>query len=231
MSLAASFPEPRGSATSRVASASSIVTLQANGARTPVFAVGAPAHLPGYKRLVQHLGEDQPFFALVPGETVKRVGHRAAGLAREIAAFRPDDAGIVVGYAECGPLAFELGRQLHEGGRMIIFIALFAAPFPSRWKLLNRYTPRRFTGPVCLFLPSESWACGSRALRWSSVARQAEEYYAPYGCDAPHLFSDPFVRHVARLFASCRDLHSPPKPASGPASALREDLRVFSADR
>ncbi len=225
MSLAAFFYEPRASAPPKDVSGGAIVTIHANGARTPVFAVGMDADVAGYRRLVQHLGEDQPFYALqVPGQTLKRVERCAAYLAGQIAAFRPEDACIVAGCGEAGAVAFELGRQLHESGRKVLFIALFATPYPSRWKVLNRYTPRRFAGPVCLFLPSESWARGSRALRWSSVARQAEEYYAPYGCGEEHLFSDPFVRHVARLFASCRDIH--PAPKASVATRIKEDLPV-----
>jgi len=122
-----------------------IVPLQPCGARTPVFAV--PGHIGDvfcYRALVQHLGDDQPFYGLQPpgfdgqGEPLRRIEDLAAYFAAQIRAFRPEGPYILAGFCAGGLTAFELGLQLASAGAEISFLALFGAPYSARYRRLPR---------------------------------------------------------------------------------------------
>jgi thioesterase domain-containing protein len=122
-----------------------IVPLQPRGTRTPVFAVGGHnGDVFCYRALVQHLGEDQPFFGLQPpgvdghGEPLASVEGLAAYFAAQIRAFRPNKPCIIAGYCGGGTIAFELARQLVQDGADISFLALFGSPYPASLQLLPR---------------------------------------------------------------------------------------------
>ena len=62
---------------------------------------------------------------------------------------------------------------------------------------VRRYSPSRFAGRVCLFLPGKQWQrSGVGAQRWRLVAAQAEEYFGP---EASH--GDDMLREHAPAFA------------------------------
>ena len=118
-----------------------IVPLQPRGTRTPVFGVaGHNGDVFCYRALVQHLGEDQPFFGLQPpgldgrSEPLTRVEDLAAYFAAQIRAFHPNGPCIITGFCAGGGVAFELGRQLLQEGAAIEFIALFGSPYPSCYR-------------------------------------------------------------------------------------------------
>jgi thioesterase domain-containing protein len=120
-----------------------IVPLQPRGTRTPVFAVGGHnGDVFCFRALVQHLGEDQPFFGLQPpgvdghGEPLASVEELAAYFAAQIRAFRPNSPCIIAGYCGGGTIAFELARQLVQDGADIRFLALFGSPYPTSYRLL-----------------------------------------------------------------------------------------------
>lgn len=115
-----------------------IVPLQPRGTRIPVFAVGGHnGDVFCYRALVQHLGEDQPFFGLQPpgvdshGEPLASVEELAAYFAAQIRAFRPNSPYIIAGYCGGGTVAFELARQLLQDGADIRFLVMFASPYPT----------------------------------------------------------------------------------------------------
>ena len=96
-----------------------IVPLQPHGTRTPMFGVaGHNGDVFCYRALVQHLGEDQPFFGLQPpgldgrSEPLTRVEDLAAYFAAQIRTFHPNGPCIITGFCAGGGVAFELGRQL-----------------------------------------------------------------------------------------------------------------------
>jgi thioesterase domain-containing protein len=65
----------------------------------------------------------------------------------------------------------------------------------------RRYTPDRFAGRVCLFLPSRDFVHShDEPLRWRSVVPQAEEYYGPDGCERDQMLREPYVSGFAELF-------------------------------
>jgi thioesterase domain-containing protein len=121
-----------------------IVPLQANGARTPVFAVpGHNGDVFCYHALARHLDADQPFFGLQPpgldggSRPLRRVEELAAYFAAQIRAFRADGPCIVAGYCAGGVTAFELARQLLREGTPVSFLALFGAPYPATYRRLK----------------------------------------------------------------------------------------------
>jgi len=118
-----------------------IVPLQPRGKRIPVFAVaGHNGDVFCYRALVQHLGDDQPFYGLQPpgldgqSEPLVRIEDLAAYFVTQIRAFRPDGPYIIGGFCAGGTIAFELARQLLQERAEISFLALFGAPFPTLYR-------------------------------------------------------------------------------------------------
>ena len=127
----------------------SIVPLQPCGARIPVFAVaGHNGDVFCYRALAQCLGNDQPFYGLQPpgldgqSEPLGRIEDLAGYFAGQIRAFRPGRPCIIAGFCAGGAIAFELAQQLLELGEEIGFLALFACPFPTTYRLLPRMRQR-----------------------------------------------------------------------------------------
>src|SRR5207253_3926395 len=119
-----------------------IVPLERRGTRTPVFAVaGHNGDVFCYRALAQHLGDHQPFFGLEPpgpdgrSEPLTRVEDLAAYFAEQVRAFQPRGPYIVAGFCAGGTVAFELGRQLLQGGASVRFVALFGSPDPTWYRL------------------------------------------------------------------------------------------------
>jgi thioesterase domain-containing protein len=122
-----------------------IVPLQPHGARTPVFAVGGHnGDVFCYSAFVKQLEPDQPFFGLQPpgldgqSEPMTRVEDLAGYFADQVRAFRPAGPYIVVGFCAGGGVAFELARQLEQGGAVVSLLGLFGSPFPTGYRLLGR---------------------------------------------------------------------------------------------
>ena len=123
----------------------SIVPLQAGGRRLPVFAVpGHNGDVFCYRILAQRLGDDQPFFGLQPPgldeheAPLARVEALAERFAAQVRAFRPHGPLIIAGFCAGGVVAFELARQLQQGGRDIRLLALFGSPYPTFFRPLRR---------------------------------------------------------------------------------------------
>lgn len=159
-----------------------IVPLQPHGRRTPIFAVaGHNGDVFCYRALAQHLRADQPFFGLQPpgldanSEPLARVEDLAAYFAGQIREFQPNGPYVIAGYCAGGTIAFELARQLLQRGAAISFVALFASPFPTSYRLLPRLG-RSFVQQVqrvsthTRALASRSW--GERGLYISEKLRQ-----------------------------------------------------------
>lgn len=162
-----------------------IVPLQPRGTRTPVFAVGGHnGDVFHYRALVQHLGEDQPFFGLQPpvdghGEPLASVEELAAYFAAQIRAFRPAGPYIIAGYCAGGTIAFELARQLVQDGADISFLALFSSAYPTSRRLLPQlpqilaYQVRRVSKHARA-LASRSW--GERRLYITEKLRRRKAW-------------------------------------------------------
>lgn len=122
----------------------SIVPLQPDGSRTPVFAVpGHNGDVFCYVRLAAELGPDQPFYALQPpGLDGRRapladIRDLAAVFTADITAFRPDGPLVVAGFCLGGATAFETACRLCARGREVSMLALFGSPCPTSLKPAN----------------------------------------------------------------------------------------------
>jgi thioesterase domain-containing protein len=142
-----------------------IIPLQPHGTRTPVFAVaGHNGDVFCYRTLVQHLGDDQPFFGLQPpgldgqSQPLGRVEDLAGYFAEQIKAFQPEGPYVIAGYCAGGSIAFELAQQLLRGGSPVKGVALFGAPYATAY---------RFRSQMRLRLETE-WA---RIVRHASALR------------------------------------------------------------
>jgi thioesterase domain-containing protein/acyl carrier protein len=65
----------------------------------------------------------------------------------------------------------------------------------------RRYTPGRFDGRVCLFVPSQDWVHSiDEPLRWQSVAQDTEQYFGPQDSDINSMLLEPYAATFAELF-------------------------------
>jgi hypothetical protein len=139
-----------------------IVPMQPNGARIPVFGAGGHnGDIFCYRHLVQHLGQDQPFFGLHPpglddnSKPLERIEDLAAYFADQIQSFRPTGPYIIAGYCAGGAVAFELAQQLLKRGAAVSFLAMFSCVYPTlfrfnllflRYRVVMHFTCRRWRG-------------------------------------------------------------------------------------
>ncbi len=167
-----------------------IVPLQPRGARVPVFAVaGHNGDVFCYRALVQHLGDDQPFYGLQPpgldghSEPLARIEDLAAYFAAQVRAFRPQGPYIIAGFCTGGTIAFEMARRLLHARAAIKLLALFGAPYPASYRLLPQLRQRlsqkaarvaRHARALALRPPGERRLYIAEILRQRSERRAAE---------------------------------------------------------
>jgi thioesterase domain-containing protein len=165
-----------------------IVPLQANGTRTPIFAVpGHNGEVFCYRALARALGDDQPFFGLQPPgldgaeEPLLRVESIAGYFAAQIRAHQPQGPYIIAGYCAGGTVAYELAQQLSRGGAEISLVALFGSPYPAWFtrsaQLRERLVQRvEWLARLARDLASRPWGSYfSERLRQRQTRREAEQ--------------------------------------------------------
>ncbi|MEL7019973.1 MAG: amino acid adenylation domain-containing protein [Bacteroidota bacterium] len=114
---------------------SSLIPIRTTGSKPPIYLVhGGGLHVLFYQTLVQHLGEDQPVYALQArglsgNETpLERIEDMAAHYLKEIAQVHPTDAPYhLAGYSLGGLIAWEMAKQLREQQQEVGILALFDA--------------------------------------------------------------------------------------------------------
>lgn len=113
------------------AGCSSLVILQPQGTRPPVFFVhgAGGGNLWTYTNLVPHLGPDQPVYALesraMRGEAeFTRIEDMAAHYVQELRTVQPHGPYYLSGYCFGGNVAYEMARQLRAQGEPIALLAL-----------------------------------------------------------------------------------------------------------
>jgi len=111
---------------------SSLVALQPQGSRPPFFCVhGVGGNVLGFRDLVRHLGDDQPFYALQPQgldgkqECLTSVSEMAARYLKEIRRVQPEGPYRIGGYSFGGLVAYEMARMLQSHGEQVALLALF----------------------------------------------------------------------------------------------------------
>lgn len=111
---------------------SSLVALQPQGSRPPFFCVhGVGGNVLGFRDLVRHLGNDQPFYALQPQgldgkqECLTSVPEMAARYLKEIRRVQPEGPYRIGGYSFGGLVAYEMAQMLEKQGEQVALLALF----------------------------------------------------------------------------------------------------------
>ncbi len=111
---------------------SSLVPLQAEGSRAPFFCVhGVGGNVLGFRDLVRHLGNDQPFYALQPQgldgkrECLTTVPEMAERYLQEIRKVQPLGPYRIGGYSFGGLVAYEMAQMLEAQGEQVALLALF----------------------------------------------------------------------------------------------------------
>jgi amino acid adenylation domain-containing protein len=109
---------------------SSLVPIQTEGARPPLFCVHAVGgNVLEYYKLAQHLGTDQPFYALqsrgLNGEAPhKSIEEMAAHYLKEMRQLQPQGPYFIGGRSLGGMIAYEMACQLRAGGEEVALLAL-----------------------------------------------------------------------------------------------------------
>ncbi|BAY30101.1 amino acid adenylation domain-containing protein [Nostoc carneum NIES-2107] len=111
---------------------SSLVPLQPNGNKPPLFCVhGAGESVLYYRDFANYLGVDQPVYALqaigVDGKKapLTRVEKMAAHYIKEIQTIQPQGPYLLGGYSFGGLVVWEMARQLAAQGQKVALLALF----------------------------------------------------------------------------------------------------------
>ncbi|MGH9533788.1 MAG: thioesterase domain-containing protein [Terriglobales bacterium] len=111
--------------------ASPLVSLQAAGAKRPLFLVhDATGTVLGYRHLARRLGAERPIYGLQAAESTTGAAHAATveGLARRyLQALRAvQSAGpyYLAGYCGGGTIAYEMAQQLTQSGEPVGLLAL-----------------------------------------------------------------------------------------------------------
>lgn len=128
--------------------ASSIVGIQPNGTKPPLFfvhGVGGGMFW-GYTNLSRHLGPDQPVYAfnsrgMAGGEEFSSIEEMAAWYVADLRHFQPAGPYLLGGYCFGGNVAFEMARQLEEQGQVVALLALMNCAPPNSSYARFRWTP------------------------------------------------------------------------------------------
>jgi len=112
-------------------SASSLVRIQPNGAKQPLFcAHPAGGNVICYMELSRHLGPEQPLYGLqarglnAEAEPLTRIEEMAEHYIEEIQAVQPTGPYRLLGWSLGGIVAFEIAQQLHNRGEQVELVAL-----------------------------------------------------------------------------------------------------------
>jgi thioesterase domain-containing protein len=106
---------------------SSLVTLQAGGAKPPLYFI--PGNFGnvftdlGY--IARHLDSDQPFYGLQDTtDTPSQIKAMAERYVEQIRAFQPEDPYLLGGICSGGLVAYEMAQQLQRQGQRVALLAL-----------------------------------------------------------------------------------------------------------
>ncbi len=119
------------------AATSTIVPVQPNGYRQPLFIIpGAGTHHLYLRHLVRHLGNDQPVYALfrtlLDKSGVRLSVEQLAGeYLRDIQRVQPHGPYLLAGHSFGGTVAYELAQQFYEQGEQVGMLAMFDVDAPG----------------------------------------------------------------------------------------------------
>lgn len=111
---------------------SPLVPIQTSGTRTPFFCIhGVGGNVINYRALSQHLGNDQPFYALqargLDGsqQPLTDIVEMARLYLEEVRRIQPHGPYLLGGLSFGGVVAFEMAQQLRDAGERVGLVALF----------------------------------------------------------------------------------------------------------
>ncbi len=117
---------------------SSLVPIQTNGTKLPLFLIHAVwGNVLFYRKLVHYLEPDQPVYGLqaqgLDGKQAPStcVMEMAANYIKEIRTIQPQGPYSLGGFSFGGVVAFEIARQLCEQGQEIAFLGIFDTSAPE----------------------------------------------------------------------------------------------------
>jgi thioesterase domain-containing protein len=116
---------------------SPIVIVNEGEKDPPLFCVhGAGGHILIYDDLAQHLGSDQPFYAIqargVDGEeATARVEEMAKHYLEAVKKVQPQGPYLIGGYSFGGVVAFEMAQQIIKQGQKVLLLAIIDVPAQS----------------------------------------------------------------------------------------------------
>jgi amino acid adenylation domain-containing protein len=115
-----------------------LVSMQTQGSRPPLYCVhGAGGQVLNFWALSQHLGQDQPFYALqAPGVDGKKnpysnIEAMASAYLEELRAQQPHGPYYLSGYCGGGWIAFEMANQLRQANEQVAMLVLLDAYGPN----------------------------------------------------------------------------------------------------
>jgi thioesterase domain-containing protein/acyl carrier protein len=121
----------------------SLVTIQPNGSKPPLFCVhGAGGNVLMYRSLVDYLGSDQPLYGLQArgldgkGNLVTQVKEMAKLYIQEIRELQPEGPYCLAGLSLGGIIAFEMAQLLQAQGQEVALLAMIDSHGPGYPKLL-----------------------------------------------------------------------------------------------
>lgn len=127
---------------------SSLVSIQPQGARPPLFCVHGSGGEPNYGwELSRRLGPDQPLYGIrspgLCGQPLQRtIPEMAAHYAKLIRAAQPAGPYYLGGFCFGGLVAYEMARLLTAQGQDVAFLAIFDTPAPGTLRLIDELRGR-----------------------------------------------------------------------------------------
>jgi aspartate racemase len=116
-----------------------VVPIRADGARPPFFGVHArEGGVLFWRELVEHLPEDQPFYAVQPQgidgvrpalNCIEEMARLYVGAVRRV---QPHGPYYLGGFSLGGEIAFEMAQQLVRAGEQVALLVLIDTPNPTR---------------------------------------------------------------------------------------------------
>ena len=116
----------------------SLVPIQPNSDKPPIFWVhAAGGHLLLYRKLAEHLGQNQPSYALQAPEVEPRSRQRlsvpemAAAYPREVRSVQVEGPYYLGGLSFGGLVAWEMAQQLYDRGQRVATLVLLDTRYPG----------------------------------------------------------------------------------------------------
>jgi len=120
----------------------SLVAIQPNGVRPPLFCIhGESGNLLMYRSLARYLGPDQPVYGLQPQgldgkqAPLTTIEDMAARYIKEIQVIQPEGPYFLAGYCMGGTIAFDMAQQLSQRGQRVDLLALLDT---YNWSIIKR---------------------------------------------------------------------------------------------